>query len=76
MRIYESHAHMRIVCASTDNMSIICAYTHTYNAHNGIRHNAQQRTCVYAHYAHLRIKYASSAHMRRCATSALMHMCV
>ena len=36
MRIYESHAHMRIVCASTDNMSIICAYTHTYNAHNGI----------------------------------------
>ena len=76
MRIYETHAHMCIVCASTDNMSIICAYTHTYNAHNDIRHNSQQRTCVYAHYAHLRIKYASSAHMRHCASSALMHMCV
>ena len=66
MRIYETHAHMCIVCECT----------HTYNTHNFIRHNAQQRTCVSAHYAHLRIKYASSAHMRRCATSALMHMCV
>ena len=36
MHIYESHAHMRIVCASTDNMSIIYAYTHTYTAHNGV----------------------------------------
>ena len=67
MRIYESHAHMRIVCA----------YTHTYNAHNGImRSSAHAYTASYKPNAHLRIKYASSAHMRHCASSALMHMCV
>ena len=67
MRIYETHAHMCIVCECT----------HTYNTHNGIRHNAQQRTCVSAHYAHLRIacaEYVSSHHISRMRTCALnMH---
>ena len=82
MRIYETHAHMCIVCASTDNMSIICAYTHTYNAHNGIMRSSAHAYMriiyiyIYKPNAHLRIKYASSAHMRHCASSALMHMCV
>ena len=72
MRIYETHAHMCIVCASTDNMSIICAYTHTSIAHNGIRHIAQQRTCVYAHYAHLAV---NMHHLRICATAHHLRSC-
>ena len=82
MRIYESHAHSRIICASTDNMRIIYAYTHNISitaivcAECADAHNAQQRTCAYAHYAHLRIVCAecASAHnmrrMRICALNA------
>ena len=52
MRIYESHAHTRIIdiiCASTDNMRIIYAYAHNISitaivcAECADAHNAQQR---------------------------------
>ena len=38
--------------------------------------NTYPRIASYKPNAYLRIKYASSAHMRHCASSALMHMCV
>ena len=81
MRVYESHAYMCIVCASTDNMSILCAYTHTYNAHNdiiGIMHSSAHeymrimRICALnMHHLHI---CATAHHLRSCTCAYNMRM--
>ena len=63
MRIYAPYVSRRIIYAYTHNISI----TAIVCAECADAHNAQQRTCAYAHYAPLRIvcaEYASAHNIR------------